>query len=64
MKRAPTAKEQVKAVYPNAYAYEWAGTSGWVIYADDGTGTSLNTGATTPRQAWSSALANMKGKKE
>jgi hypothetical protein len=56
---AKTPKHRVLKRFPEAYAYQWAGPEGWVIYASRDPfaycGLTLNLGAPTAAQAWAAA---------
>jgi hypothetical protein len=57
-----TAKQLVLKKFPTARAYQWAGQNAWVIYAGDcdPTRRSFGSGAATARQAWESALKELR----
>lgn len=55
-----TDKERVKAVYPEAYAHNWARHNSWVIYTNDGTGIALNVCDRSEEAAWRSAAEGLK----
>jgi hypothetical protein len=59
MGKPETAKQRVLRRFPEAYAYQWAGPRGWVIYASREPpvyhGMSLNVADKTAAQAWAAA---------
>jgi hypothetical protein len=64
-----TDKSYVLARYPHAYAYQWAGTNAWCIYATqpgdaDHKGAVLASNAETMAAAWTKAAISLqlKGK--
>ena len=55
MKRTP--KHVVRKRWPNAYAYQWAGPKGWIIYTGEMVNVTLGQGASAAR-AWHDAKVN------
>ena len=55
-----TPKERVLKKWPRASAYQWSGPCGWVIFAHDVYGTTLNVADETAVKAWAEAARRLK----
>lgn len=55
-----TDKQLVQRMYPNAYAYRWAGPAGWMVYFGNFLNLSPAMGEPTARQAWTATRKALK----